>query len=67
MTTIVNTPASSNESGGSTGMIVGLLVLVLVVFLFFYYGLPAIKSVQPGSPQINLPSEIDVNVNAPTP
>lgn len=67
MTTIVNTPASSNESGGSTGMIVGLLVLVLVVFLFFYYGLPAIKNVQLGAPQINVPSQIDVNVTAPTP
>lgn len=61
MTTIVNTPPASKESGGGIGMIVGFLVLIVVVYLFFVFGLPAIR--QMGSPQINIPSKIDVNIN----
>ncbi len=63
MTTIVNTPPASKESGGGMGMIIGLIVLIVVVFLFFVYGLPAIR--QMGTPQINIPSKIDVNINQP--
>ena len=63
MTTIVNTPAPSNDSGGGMGMIVGLIVLAAIVFLFFVYGLPAIRQMQVGTPQINIPSKIDVNIN----
>ena len=67
MTTIVNTPAGANESNGGTGVIIGILILIVIGFLFFYYGLPAIRSVQLGTPQINVPAKIDVNVNQPTP
>lgn len=62
MTTIVNNPPSSNDSGGGMGMIIGLLLLIALGFLFFIYGLPAIKQMQLGSPQINIPSQIDINV-----
>lgn len=60
MATIVNNPAPSNDSSGMGGMIFGLVALVVVVYLFFVYGLPAIQQV--GSPQINVPGKIDVNV-----
>lgn len=63
MTTIVNTPAPAVESDGGMGMIVGLIVLAAIVFLFFMYGLPAIRQMQVGTPQINIPSKIDVNIN----
>lgn len=63
MTTIVNTPPAQNEAGGSMGMIVGLIALILVAYLFFVYGLPALRNVQLGAPQINVPAQIDVNVN----
>ncbi len=70
MTTIVNTPPASNESGGGMGMIVGLIVLIVMAFLFFFYGLPAIRSmgstqINVPAPQINVPSKIDVNVTQP--
>lgn len=65
MTTIINTPPASKESGGSMGMIIGLVVLIVVVYLFFVYGLPAIQHIQLGTPQINIPAKIDVNVNQP--
>lgn len=63
MTTIVNTPPASKESGGSMGMIIGLFVLIILGFLFFVYGLPLIQNMQLGAPQINVPDKIDVNVN----
>lgn len=64
MATIVNNPPpSNNNSGGSMGMIIGLFVLVILGFLFFVYGLPAISNMQFGTPQINVPEKIDVNVN----
>lgn len=59
MTTIVNTPAPSNETGGY-GLIIGVIVLLFVGILFFYYGLPAIRGMS--TPQINVPNQIDVNV-----
>ena len=62
MTTIVNNPPPSNDSNGGIGMIVGLIILIVAGYLFFMYGLPAIKNMQFGTPQINIPSKIDVNV-----
>lgn len=60
MTTIVNTPAQSDNSGGGMGMIIGLIVLLVVAYLFIMYGLPVIRQI--GSPQINVPNKIDINV-----
>lgn len=66
MTTIVNTPPAQKESGGGIGMIIGLIILVAVVYVFFIYGLPAIRNAQWGTtPQVNIPSKIDVNINQP--
>lgn len=63
MTTIVNTPAPSNDSGGSMGMIVGLIVLGVLGLLFFVYGLPAIQRMSSGGVQVNVPEKIDVQIN----
>lgn len=61
MTTIVNNPTPAAETDSGIGMILGLIFLAAVVFIFFVYGLPAIRRI--GSPQINIPSKIDINVN----
>lgn len=63
MTTVINTPQPANDSNGSMGMIIGLVVTILVGFLFFVYGLPAIRQTRVETPQINIPDKIDVNVN----
>ena len=60
MVTVVNSPAPSNDSTGGMGIIIGFIALFVVAYLFFIYGFPAIR--QMGSPQINIPSKIDVNV-----
>jgi len=63
MTTIVNNPPASDNSGGPMGIIIVLVVLAVIGFLFFAYGLPALQKMQfGGAPQINVPSQIDVNV-----
>lgn len=65
MTTIVNNPPAK-ESGGGMGWIIGLTVFLVVAYLFIMYGLPALRNVQIGAPQINVPSQIDVNINQAT-
>lgn len=42
------------------GFLWGLVLLVILVILFFY-GLPYIRNLASG-PQINVPSKIDVNI-----
>ena len=59
MATIVNNPAPDN-SGGPMGMIIVVIVLLVLGYLGYVYGLPAVR--QMGTPQINVPSEINVNV-----
>lgn len=61
MATVINNPPQSNNSGGPMGMIIGLIVLVVLAYLLYVYGLPAFQQMQGGT-QINIPSQIDVNV-----
>lgn len=64
MTTIVNTPPTTDNSGGGPmGWIIGLVILLVLLYLGYVYGLPAIRNIQMGTPQINVPSQIDVNIN----
>ncbi len=62
MATIVNTPAPVDSSGGS-GMIIGFILLLVLLVVFFIYGLPVLR--QSTSPQINVPDRVDVNINQP--
>lgn len=45
------------------GWIIALIILFVLGYLGFVYGLPALRRTQLESPQINVPSEIDVNIN----
>jgi len=66
MTTVVNNPAptGTGDSGSGMGFLLGLVVLLLMVFLFFTYGLPALRG-SFSTPSINLPGKVDVNVSTP--
>ena len=61
MTTVVNNPTPSSDGGGS-GFLIGVLILVIVVVLALYFGIPAIKSMNPI--QVNVPAP-QINVEAP--
>lgn len=67
MATIVNTtPAATNDSGSGSQFLIGAIVLLVVAFLFFYYGLPAMRNAAAPAQQgtsIQVPDQIDVNVN----
>ncbi len=62
--TIVNTPASTQDSGNNgMGFLLGVIVLVVFLLLFIFYALPYLRSSFMGSsPQVNIPSHYDVNV-----
>ena len=62
MATIANNPPASNNSGGSIGVVIALIVLLALAYFGFMYGLPALKQMQLGVPQINISGTIDVNV-----
>lgn len=63
MATIINNPPASDNSGGPVMIIIVLVVLAVLAYLGYVYGLPALQNAQVGTPQINIPSTIDVNVN----
>ena len=53
-----------SNTGNGTGFLVGVILLVIVLFLLFYYGLPALRNAsQSAAPQVNVPGKIDVNVH----
>jgi hypothetical protein len=42
MTTVINNPGN-DSSGGGTGLIVGVIIAIVLIALFFMYGLPALR------------------------
>jgi hypothetical protein len=72
MTTVVNTPGGSTSSDSSgMGMIIGVIVLLAIVFLIFFYGMPFLRGTAtqqnsaPAPASVNLPDQVDVNVDGP--
>lgn len=66
MTVINNSqPASTDSSGNSMGMIVGVVLVLILGFLLVVYGLPAMNNRgTAGTPtQLNVPDKMNVNVN----
>ncbi len=44
MTTVINNP---REGDSSLGMIIGVIVGIILVLIFFVYGLPAMRGTKP--------------------
>jgi hypothetical protein len=65
MATIVNQPAPAHEhSGSGMGFLLGIILLVILGVLLFTYGIPYLSNSFSG-PQVNVPGQVDVNVNTP--
>lgn len=71
MATIVNTPSAPAESQSSGwGAVMAIVLVIALILLMFYYGLPALQNAggaagtQP-APQMQVPEQVDVNVNQP--
>jgi hypothetical protein len=67
MATIVNTPAGTGtDSGSGMGFLLGAILLIAFALLFFFYGLPYLGGMfQASAPQVNVPGQIDVNIQNP--
>lgn len=59
MATVINNPGEGESSG--VGVIIGVLIAIVLIALFFIYGLPAIR----GS-SVNDGGSLDVDVNLPS-
>jgi hypothetical protein len=58
MATVINNPGGSNQDSGA-GVIIGVIVAIILIILFFVYGLPALRG---GTAPSNT---LDVNVDLP--
>lgn len=66
MTTVVNNPSPTSDSGGNS-FLIGTILLIGFVMVLLYFGIPALKRMGPvqlnlPSTQVVIPSQIDVNV-----
>jgi hypothetical protein len=63
-TTIINPTPTTNASGNNgIGFLIGAIVLVVFVVIFFIYGLPLLRSLSGnGGVQVNIPKSINVSV-----
>lgn len=65
-TTIINpTPNNNSSDNSGLGFLIGAIVLIVFVVLFFIYGLPLLRGLGGnGEVQVNIPvpKTIDVNV-----
>ncbi len=69
MTTVVNNPTPSSSDSSGMGMMIGIIVLLAIVFLIFFYGMPFLRgsaTQQESAPAtINVPDQVEVNVTKP--
>jgi hypothetical protein len=65
MATIVNATPNSTDRGSGLGFLLGVLLLIIFGVLFVYYLAPGLTRgfMGAGTPSIQVPGKIDVNVN----
>jgi hypothetical protein len=63
MATVVNNPQPAASNNGM-GFLLGVILIIVFAVLFFFYGLPYLRTAFQGAPgsQLNVPSQVDVNV-----
>ncbi len=62
MATVINNPSS--DTGGGAGVLLGIIVAVIIITLFFVYALPGLRGLsRSGGTNINVPDKVDINVN----
>lgn len=63
MATIVNTPGTS-DSSGSNGMLIGIVLVIAVLLLFWFFGMPYFRGAGGGA-NTTPTNTIENNVQAP--
>lgn len=75
MATVVNNPGTNSDSAGASGMLIGVVLVIAVLLLFWIFGLPyfsgnGASNTQPTTIENNMQppaDEGDTNVNVPIP
>ncbi len=82
MATIVNTPGTPTESSNSSGILAVILLVLALVFLFWFFGMPYLRGGNTGgAPTTNVENNVqapsvpdqaqpeggDTNINVPIP
>lgn len=67
MTTVVNNPAPTTDSGGN-GFLIGIIIFIGFIAILLYFGIPAIRRMGPiqlnmPATKVVIPDKINVNVN----
>ncbi|MCA9369939.1 hypothetical protein KC686_02160 [Candidatus Woesebacteria bacterium] len=66
MATVVNNPPADRSDGNGMGFLLGMIVLVVVLALFFFYGLPMLRQTSapsaPSEVQVEVPDQINIDV-----
>lgn len=69
MATVINNPGnaepSANSNASGMGFFMGMIVLLVIVLLVFYFGLPMVRSAANSGPSVQVPDQVDVNVKTP--
>ncbi|MDQ5957975.1 MAG: hypothetical protein QG665_316 [Patescibacteria group bacterium] len=60
MTTIINTPPTGDSADSGMGLVLGIVLALILVVLFFVHALPALRDNTP--PKTD---NIDINVQVP--
>lgn len=63
MPTVINNPETSGGDSG-LGVIIGVIIAIILIALFFVYGLPAIRGTNPPADDNN---GTNINVEIPNP
>jgi len=57
-------PVVHEHSGNGMGFLMGVILLLIVGFLLFFYGLPLLRNTTTNTaPQVSVPEKVDINVN----
>jgi hypothetical protein len=62
-TTIINPPSGETTTDGM-GYLTGIIVLIILVAIFLFLGLPYIKNMNNHGIQVNVPKNVDVTVRS---
>jgi hypothetical protein len=66
MPTIINNPNGENSDSGA-GIIIGTVVALLVIVLFFVYVFPGLRAGQQAPAQQNPGGSLDIDITTPAP
>lgn len=75
MATVVNNPSTNSDSAGTSGMLIGVVLVIAVLLLLWIFGMPYLNgngtsNTQPTTIENNMQppaEEGDTNVNVPIP